>query len=47
MLTNSRLVKALVLATVFGTGGTINAAVIPHLRRSDDYTAEKQSYRCS
>lgn len=29
MLTNSRLVKALVLATVFGTGGTINAAVIP------------------
>ena len=29
MLTNSKLVKALVLATVFGMGGTIHAAVIP------------------
>lgn len=29
MLTNSKLVKALVLATVFGTAGTINASVIP------------------
>lgn len=29
MLTNSRLVKALLLATVFGSAGTINAVVIP------------------
>ena len=29
MLTNSKLVKTLVLATVFGTVGTIEASVIP------------------